>query len=241
VRPLVMATGSINTYGAILDGEVAILTPEGHSDFHALEKALKRGGADRMVYYVFDILYLDGLDLRGAALIDRKEILLELLAVVKHPIIYSEHLEGDARKVWTHACDMELEGVVSKRMDARYISGRNSNWLKTPCRHRDTFVIAGWAEKQGKFDGLYLAREEGGKLRYAGKLETGFSASDNKLLLARLKPLRTPRPHMTATRAKFPKAKWVRPAVLVDAEYRGTTGDGLLRHPSFKGVREDLV
>jgi bifunctional non-homologous end joining protein LigD len=134
-----------------------------------------------------------------------------------------------------------LEGIVSKRRDGRYRSGRNGDWFKATCRHRDTFVVAGWAEKAGgKFDGVYLGRHEDGDLVYAGKLEAGFSEDDKKRLLARLKELRTQKQPIEADRS-FPKAKWVKPAVLVDAEFRGMTGDGPLRHPSYKGIREDLM
>ena len=152
----------------------------------------------------------------------------------------SEHLGADGREVLVNACRLELEGVVSKLKDGRYRSGRNDDWDKATCRHRETFAVAGWAEKQGKFDGLYLAHNEGGGLTYAGKLERGFSEEEKRDLVARLEPLREPKPPIGMPR-KFPKAKWVRPAVLVDAEYRGKTGEGLLRHPSYQGVREDLM
>lgn len=102
-----------------------------------------------------------------------------------------------------------------------------------PSGIRLELAVAGWASKNGRFDGFYLARAEDDELVYAGKIERGFS--DKKTLLDRLKPLRP----TSASRKKFPKAKWVRPQVLVDAEFRGKTGEGLLRHPSFKGIRED--
>jgi bifunctional non-homologous end joining protein LigD len=208
-----------------------------------LEKALKaRGGnSDRLVYYVFDILYLDGLDLRSAALIDRKRVLADVLAGVGGPVRFSEHTEGDGGKIWRRACELELEGLVSKRRDGRYRSGRSDNWVKVICRHRDTFAVVGWAEKRGRFDGLYLGRVEDGEIVYAGKLERGFSTEDQTAMVKLLKPLRIRKQPMTASRKAFPKARWVKPRVLVDAEFRGKTAEGLLRHSAFKGLREDLM
>jgi bifunctional non-homologous end joining protein LigD len=237
---IALAAWQLKTYGAVLDGEVIVPTPEGHSDFHALERDLGASRSARLVFYAFDLLYLDGLDLRDATLLDRKEVLAELLADAVEPIRFSEHVDADGAVVYQNACELELEGVVSKRKDGRYRSGRNDTWRKATCRHRDTFAVAGWAEKNGKFDGIYLARNDEGELAYAGKLESGFDEMDKKRLLARLEPLRTKKPPFTAPR-KFPKARWVEPHVLIDAEFRGKTGDGLLRHPSFKGVREDLM
>jgi bifunctional non-homologous end joining protein LigD len=130
---------------------------------------------------------------------------------------------------------------VSKRVDASYQSGRTDVWTKITCRHRETLTVVGWAEKNKKFDGVYLGRPGADGLIYAGKLERGFSDEDKRAMVARLTPLRTSRQPIRAGRKTFPKARWVKPRVLVDAEVRGLTGDGLLRHPSFKGVREDLM
>jgi bifunctional non-homologous end joining protein LigD len=216
-------------------------TPDGRSDFHALEKELKAtGGSRRLVFYVFDILYFGGYDLREVPLLDRKRVLREVMPKTG-PIKFSEHIEGDGPTIWHQACELGLEGIVSKRADARYVSDRSANWIKVPCRQRDTFYVVGWAEREGKrFDGLYLGRKEGDELVYAGKLERGFSEEDKRNIVKRLAPLRVRKQPMTAARKTFPKARWVTPTVTVDAEFRGKTGEGLLRHPSFKGIREDL-
>lgn len=192
------------------------------------------------MFYAFDILHLEVLDLRGCKLLDRKRVLHALLENVKGPIKYSEHLEADGREVYQSACDMELEGVVSKRTDSKYESGRTATWIKTTCRHRETFVVVGVAEKAGKFNGIYLGKREAGHLAYAGKLERGFSEIDKVRLLTMFERLKTKKQPIAASR-KFPKARWVKPNVLIDAEFRRRTGDGLLRHPSFKGVRRDLM
>ena len=239
---LVTALAPIASRAVILDGEIIVQTAEGRSDFHALEKALKaQNGSENLTYLVFDILYLDGFDLRPSSLVDRKRVLKELLTSINGPIKFSEHIEGNGPALWRRACELELEGIVSKQRDDRYRSGRSSTWVKTTCRHRDTFTIAGWAVKNGRFDGIYLAHPREDELVYAGKLDRGFSEEDKISLLERLKPLQIRKQPMRAARRNFPKARWVKPEILVDAEFRGKTGDGLLRHASFKGVREDLM
>jgi bifunctional non-homologous end joining protein LigD len=218
-RNIIASVYELKAHAAILDGEVIIPTDEGRSDFGALEGALaKKGGDDRLVFYAFDAL-LEG---------------------VKGPIKYSEHLEADGRDVFRNACELELEGVVSKRVDGKYQSGRTNVWTKTTCRLRDIFVLAGVAQKAGKFDGIYLGRRERGRLVYAGKLERGFNEQDKIRILMMAERLKAKKQPIEAPR-RFPKAQWLKPGVLVDAEFRGKTGEGLLRHPAFKGVRRDLM
>ena len=239
-RSIIAASGELNTHGALLDGEVIVLGEDGRSDFGALESDLAKGGSNRLVFYAFDILHLESFDLRGCTLLDRKRVLHALLEKVKGPIRYSEHLEEDGPAVFENACEMELEGIVSKRVDGKYNSGRTDLWAKTTCRIRETFFAVGWARKEGKFDGIYLGRKERGKLVYAGKLEQGFNEIEKLRILAMFERLKTKEKPIEASR-RFPKAQWVKPRVLVDAEYRSKTGDGLLRHPAFIGVRQDLM
>jgi bifunctional non-homologous end joining protein LigD len=206
-----------------------------------LESIISKGQRDeRLIFYVFDLLHLDSFDLRGCTLIDRKRVLQVLLEGTRDPIRYSEHFETDGAEFFRNACKLGFEGSVSKVRDSKYESGRTAVWTKTTCRKRDTFVVAGWAERRGKFDGLYLGRERKKKLVYAGKLERGFTEDDKKRILAHLEKLKTKKQPIEAART-FSKAKWVKPHVLVDAEFRGQTSGGLLRHPAFKGVRRDLM
>jgi bifunctional non-homologous end joining protein LigD len=238
-KSLVDAVWPLKTRTAIIDGEVIVPTETGLSDFGALESDLGSGRSDRFIYYAFDLLYLDELDLRGCALVDRKKVLQVLLADAGAPLAYSEHFETDGAVLFKQACSMQIEGLVSKKKDGRYQSGRVNNWMKMTCRERETFVVAGIAYKGEKFDGIYLGRQTGDGLQYAGKVEHGFSEAEVKKLKARAKKLVVKRSPLT-TKVSKPKAAWLKPQLLADVEYRAVTGAGKLRHPSFKGLREDL-
>jgi bifunctional non-homologous end joining protein LigD len=236
---LAVALGSLPTHAAILDGEVIVPTKEGLSDFGALESELGASRSERLVYYVFDLLYLDGIDLRDAMLIDRKRVLRKLLSSVGPPIAYSEDLQASGPRVLEDACRLGLEGVVSKLANSKYRSDRQSSWIKVTCRKRDTFVVVGIAYKRGKFDGIYLARREGKRLTYAGKVERGFTTQSERQLREEATAL-VSRNSPLAKEVKKLKATWLKPRLMADVEYRALTGTGLLRHPSFKGLRRDL-
>jgi bifunctional non-homologous end joining protein LigD len=241
---LVAAGGALSVHQAILDGEVVMTTPKGDTDFGALESYVSSKRADRahhdLVYYAFDLLHLEGSDLRDVPLIERKTILKELVGELgRSPIVYSEHVEADGPDVLRNACRLELEGVVSKLKQGKYRSGRNPAWVKVTCRHRETFVIAGLAFEGSRFDGIYLGRKSGREIVYAGKVETGFTDQQVKRLTARARKLVTKTQPFSERIAK-PKAQWLKPELLGDVEYRRLTTGGLLRHPSYKGLREDL-
>jgi len=228
---------------AIIDGEVVVVTETGQTDFSALDSYVSSKGIDRsahnLVFYAFDLLYLSPLDLRGVPLLVRKEALHELLPDRPSAILFSEHLFEEGGTIYRQACEMEMEGIVSKRKDAPYRSGRSSVWTKVTCRQRETFVIAGLAFKRGKFDGVYLGRRVGGKLIYAGKVENGVSKEQIDRVTLQAQKLRSRSQPIEADRV-FPKAEWLRPVLLGDVEYRSKTPGGLLRHPSYKGLRQDL-
>ena len=136
----------LETNAAVIEGEVVVQNEDGTSDFGALEADLGEGRCDRFVFYAFDLLYLDGFDLRRAPLTERKRVLSILLESAKEPLRFSPHFEPeDAKKLYTDACKLGLEGLVSKRADAPYRSGRTLVWTKVTCRHRDTFYAVGLA------------------------------------------------------------------------------------------------
>jgi bifunctional non-homologous end joining protein LigD len=236
---LVEAAWYLSATHLILDGEVIVPTREGHSDFAALEADLGAGRSDRFIYYVFDVVYINGISLRDCVLTDRKTVLAELVRDQVGPIRFSEHLAGGGDGLFKRACALELEGLVSKRKDTRYRSGRSADWTKRTCRQRETFVVAGIALKRGKFEGIYLARRENGELHYAGKVENGFDTNSETELRRRAEKLKSSTQPLTK-KIKKPKAIWLTPKLLVDVEYRALTGTGKVRHPSFKGIRDDL-
>lgn len=170
------------------------------------------------------------MDLRDVSLMDRKKILEALLRDVKAPLAYSEHFETDGAQLFRQACSMQIEGLVSKRKDGKYLSGRVPQWMKMTCRERETFVIAGLAFKGEKFDGVYLGRKTEDGLLYAGKVENGFSDAVVRRRKARAMRLKLKKSPLVAK----PKATWLQPRLLADVEFRAVTGTGKLRHPSFK-------
>ncbi len=239
--PLVTAAWQLEADAAVIDGEVVVQAADGTTDFGALQADLGESRTDRLVFFAFDLLYIGRYDIRAAPLLDRKLILETLFETAKEPLRYSKHFEADdAEKLFADACELGLEGLVSKRADSAYRSGRSTNWVKVTCRNRDTFYAIGIASKAGKFDGVYLARRDGDALVYAGKVERGFSDAKVKELKQRLKGHEAKRQPLTTKVAK-PKAQWFEPTVLVDVEYRALTGARKLRHPSYKGIREDLI
>ena len=244
---LVSAAWKLEARKFVLDGEVAVPDANGIPDFAALVSAIHAGDTGAFVYYAFDILYIDGFDLRKATLTDRKRVLAELIAAQKKgsPITLSEHVGGDGEALWRDGCKINLEGIVSKRAESRYHSGeRSRDWVKRACRKRDTFAVAGIAYDKDGFDGIYLGRQVDGKLFYAGKCEVGFDDKEEKLLHRKASRLITKRSALsnlaTARKAGFGKAKWLKPKLMAEIEFRGTDGQGRLRHPSFKGLREDV-
>jgi bifunctional non-homologous end joining protein LigD len=176
----------INAGSAIIDGEVVAPTADGTTDFSVLQNELK-GQSTKIVMVAFDLLYLNGYDLRKLPLIDRKAHLKKLTADTD--VQFSESFEIDGPAVFKHACGIGLEGVVSKVRDSRYPSGRSNDWVKKTCAQRETLTIAGFALDGSKWDGLYLGRRKGEDLIYAGKVDHGFDKDIAKDLQMRLKPL----------------------------------------------------
>ena len=225
----------ISAGSAIIDGEVVAPAADGTTDFSVLQNELK-GRSTAIVMIAFDLLYLNGYDLRKLPLIERKSLLKKL--VDKTEIQFSESFEVDGREMLKHACKTGLEGVVSKVRDSRYASGRTNDWVKVTCAQRETLPIAGFALKENRFDGLYIGRQEGDELIYAGKVDHGFDKVSTEDLQARLKPLiRKTQPY---TKKIAHRGVWVEPSLLAEIEYRAKSAAGKVRHPFFKGIREDL-
>jgi bifunctional non-homologous end joining protein LigD len=168
---------------------------------------------------------------------DRKRILSELLADVGPPIVYSDHMVADGQAMFDHACRMGLEGVISKRSSAPYRSGRGESWIKVKCVTRGTFTVVGYSpEGKGLVAALYLARKDGRNFTFVGKVGTGWSMKQSAEIRASLDALAVEMPAL-AVPGRFPKARWVRPTLRADVEYRAITAAGLLRHSVWKGAK----
>jgi bifunctional non-homologous end joining protein LigD len=201
----------ISAGSAIIDGEIVVPAADGSTDFSVLQNQL-RGKSDKIVMVAFDLLYLNGYDLRKLPLLERKTHLKKLIAGTA--IQFSESFEVDGREMFAHACDIGLEGVVSKVRDSPYPSGRGNDWVKKTCAQRETLPIAGFALKENKFDGIYVGRRKGKDLVYAGKVDLGFDKASAADLQARLKPLiRKSQPY---AKKIAHKAIWVEPQLLAE-------------------------
>jgi bifunctional non-homologous end joining protein LigD len=239
------ALRALSLRDAILDGEVVVLDEEGHSDYHRLQEDLARRRTDRLSFFAFDLLYLDGKDLRRIPLLQRKSRLARLLQHnTSSRIRLSEHIELDGNAVFAQACRMQLEGIVCKLRDSRYQSGRTENWIKVKCRKSDSYPIVAFVEKLGarprRIASLYLGRRENGALLYAGKARSGYTEPIARYVRERLDPFVRASSPLTVP-VKKPKATWVEPVVDAEVQFSGITADGLLREAVFKGIREDLA
>ena len=246
---LARAMAALPVQNAWLDGEVVMPGADGLPDFGALQNAFDGSKTDALVYYLFDLLWLDGQDWRPAPLTDRRARLAELLATDHSPMLrLSEQLPPDPHSLLASACQLGMEGVIGKRAGAAYRSGRSADWIKLKCGQGDEFIIAGFTAGQGAraaagdLGALVLAAPTpDGTLRWAGNVGSGFNARTLALLKKRLAPLITPEsPLAEGERAKAPSAiTWVRPELVAQIAHAGVTRDGHLRHPVFQGLRED--
>ncbi len=244
--PLVKSLHELKVRSAMIDGEVIVEDQRGASSFVELVHDLKTGRSERMTFVTFDLLFLDGTDVRSLPLGERKALLEVLLRKQKKssPICYSEHLSGDGRAVLTEACKLGLEGVISKRIDKPYRSGRHDDWLKSKCKQSNEFVVAGYLDSSAvkhAAGALVLGYYESKRLVYAGRVGTGFSRRTSGEIWGTLQSMRVEtapfsKP-LTPEQAKG--VNWVRPKLVAQVEYRAWTGDGLLRQATFKAVRED--
>jgi bifunctional non-homologous end joining protein LigD len=230
----------------ILDGEVVMLDEHGRSRFQGMQsQGLQGGRGEGPLLFAFDLLYLDGYDLTGAPLRARKEALRLLLATQSRELVrYSDHVVGHGQAFFDKACELRVEGIVSKRADAPYRAGRSRSWLKIKCQERQELVIVGFTEPKGARAGLgalHLAVNEPEGLRYAGKVGTGFNSAMLADLRRRLDALETPKSPVTLgkPRGGLQGTHWVKPTLVAEVTFSEWTNDGHLRHPSFVGLRAD--
>ncbi|CAN5729705.1 DNA ligase D [soil metagenome] len=228
----------------VLDGEIAVPAADGTTDFQALQNRLRRGRAEQVTFFLFDLPFYRGHDLRRLPLLERKRVLKALLDARSPGDIlrYSDHIVGQGEKVAKHACRHELEGIVSKRADARYREGRSRDWVKVKCLRRGSFEVGGWTEPSGSRNGLgallLVSLDDAGRLVYRGRVGTGFSADDRADLRARLDRIPVPAPPFDdpPTGSAARGVNWVRPELEADVTFGGWTDEGILRHATFRGV-----
>jgi bifunctional non-homologous end joining protein LigD len=233
----------LNADSLIIDGEAVVYGKTGLPDFQQLRRELGHGKSRHVRYHAFDLLYLDGYDLRQVPYLERKRLLQRLLKDAPETFVYVEDIQADADAVFEHACKFGVEGVVAKRADTPYRSGRQESWIKLKCKKSETYPIIAFVEKLGakarKIASLYVGRREGGKLVYAGKVRTGYTEATARELREKLDRLIRKTSPLSIP-VKKPKATWVEPEVNAEIEYGALTDDGLLREAVFKGIRDDL-
>jgi bifunctional non-homologous end joining protein LigD len=245
VPHVVKAIEALPVRQARLDGELVALDAHGNSDFAGLQKALKDGNGQRLRYVLFDMPGVAGVDLTGAPLVERKDLLEELLADADGALAYSTHVQGHGAEVFAAAGHRGLEGIVSKRIDSTYACRRTPDWIKVKHANSDEFVIVGYTPPQGSrqgFGSLLLATREQGELRYVGRIGTGFDDAMLRDLTKQMKALAVTNavleiPDHVPLPAR--RIQWIRPKLVVEVAFRGWGGHRLLRQGSFMRLRED--
>jgi bifunctional non-homologous end joining protein LigD len=247
MRSLAAAVATLPAQTALLDGEVAVLGPDGNTSFAALQAAFQNHGKGDLTYFIFDILHLNGHNLRVLPLIGRKTILGKLLENAHDSIRLSEHLDSDGAAVFRGACELHAEGIISKRADTAYTSGRTSAWLKLKCVHEQEFVIGGFTLPSKGHTGIHGIGalslgyyDDDGRLIYAGRTGTGFTFKTHETIRTRLEKLRATtnpfyKPPAEARNGVIP----VKPELVAQVRFSTWTADNLVRQASFQGLRED--
>ena len=246
--PLVEQFQALDLPSCLIDGEIVAYDKDGNPDFSSLQQVLKRGhgsqkGGDNLAFYAFDLIELNGEDLTSRPNVERKERLEALLAHAKAPIHVADHVIGAGEKLFSAMCDAGQEGIISKKIDARYSVGkRTRNWVKVKCTRRQEFVIIGWKKSEARgrpFSSLLLAQNEGGKLVYKGNVGTGFDMDTLQDLAKRFRALETKDAPAEVSRADSRGVTWLKPELVAEVAFSEFTHEGTLRHPSYLGLRGD--
>ncbi|GHA92094.1 DNA ligase D [Modicisalibacter luteus] len=232
---------------ALLDGEVVSLAQDGISSFRRLQEALSSGHTAGLIYQAFDLLHLEGRDLRDVMLVERKSALAQLLESAglngHSSVRYADHIEAQGRAFFDQACRLGLEGIISKRAESHYLSTRSKDWVKTKCANHEEFVVGGYTDPSGSRSGfgslLMGAFDSDGRLEYAGRVGTGFNARLLDTLSAQLEAQETSTSPFNSPVPDVRSVHWVRPEMVIEVEFTERTRDGRLRHPAFRGLRED--
>ncbi|WP_282413360.1 DNA ligase D [Pseudomonas sp. PS01299] len=241
------ALAELGLESAWLDGEVVVTNERGVPDFQALQNAFEAGRSGSIMYYLFDMPYLNGVDLREVPVEERRAALSTVLGGHEQPLLrFSEAFDETADALLNSACQMQMEGLIGKRLGSPYVSRRSSDWIKLKCKHRQEFVVVGYTDPKGArsaFGALLLGLHDrdSGELRYAGKVGTGFNETTLKSILAQLKPLQVKKAAVVNPPSGF-EAKgvhWLKPKLLAEVAFAEMTKDGSVRHAVFHGLRND--
>ncbi len=245
MRDIARAATQLDVDDAIIDGEVVVLDEQGQTSFADLQAAFQEGKKKPLTYFAFDLLHLNGRNLRELTLLQRKSLLVDLVSRSEpgSPLRLSEHIEAPGEAVFAGACKLGAEGIVSKVATARYTAGRSNTWLKIKCIQEQEFVIGGFTPpaKGGRGIGaLLLGYYEGGKLHYAGRSGTGFTEETHRTLRTRLDALvKSASPFVEVPRDAQRDVRWVKPQLVAQIAFSNWTHDNLVRQAAYKGLRED--
>jgi bifunctional non-homologous end joining protein LigD len=251
MKPLAQEIEALGLDTAWLDGEAVVIDEQGRTNFNALQNAFDSARTGDISYFLFDVPFFEGHDLREVPLYARKQLLKKLLeAKETDRVRYSNEFPGDAQSVVTAACKLKLEGIIAKRRDAPYVSTRSADWLKLKCSERQEFVVVGFTDRSGsrrEVGGLLLGYYENGKLLYAGNVGTGWNATTGQDLHKRLVKLEVDKPAVEPSTVKPGRwskrstggERWVRPELVAEVSFADWTPDGHIRHSVFQGLRED--
>ncbi len=246
-REIATALSALPVESCILDGEVVVVDEKGRTDFQALQNLLQGIAAGSLAYFVFDLPWCAGYDLTRTPLLERKTLLKQLLEPLGHNsrVLFAEHIRGQGGSVFNSACRLGLEGIVSKQANSPYEQKRSRRWGKVKCFRRQEFVVGGFTDPGGAREGfgalLLGCHDPGGNLLYAGRVGTGFDDRMLRKLSAMLFPMQVSRSPFVnpPTGYEARGVHYIRPELVVEVEFSDWTSDGILRHPSFKGIRED--
>jgi bifunctional non-homologous end joining protein LigD len=240
--PIASALAALDLPPALIDGEIVALDRQGNPDFSSLRAAMNGEGEAQLAYFTFDLLSLDGEEMRATSNIERKERLEALLIDAKSPVFVADHVLGAGEKLFRAMCEAGGEGIISKRVDAAYRGDRTRSWVKVKCTLRQEFIIIGWSKSSAKgrpFSSLLLAQREGDALVYKGKVGTGFNAETMDMLAEKFVPRERKTAPANVPRAEARGAEWIEPDLVAEVAFAEFTRDGRVRHGSFLGLRVD--